>query len=342
MYDLGSLIPASGLGLMAIGTALTGDSRDGCFMAAALALFVTWALVAILWSNGSGPALRRGAESEVAYGQRVRRVGGCVGLAGLVSLFYLCCLSGSILMLVGPGGPQGAEGPWVFIGGPLLLVAAALAVLVRPELQRRKIRPAAPAGGKPWHAKFLAWPNARIEVDPRGPGRTRLRIGAPGPLPMAGNARLRPPRGGRLGLDTLKRMRWVGAGAEEAKRWTEYLTPGLNMAVRVADEFRISVTLSPQGLLVQLPGLVPNDQAFAQLREAVGLLTDALETAANEPPPEGITFTTAAELTGACACCWEEMGPDDATTKCDVCGAQQHADCFEWTGGCGRFACTGA
>jgi hypothetical protein len=333
----GCALPASGLAAALIAAGLTGDAAGWCYIASFACGFFTWVAIGGAWTQGAAPALRRGQGSYADHSRRERRVGWLLVIFATLTLLNSCLFPAMVMPEVPSVHNVGALLGTVALGGMNLFGGVAMRVLLRAEPEQELASTGAAA--KPWHAKFLAHPNARIEVDPRGPGRTRLRIGAPTPLPMRGNARLRPLPGRRMGAEALRAMRWVGDGAEPAKRWMAHLQEGIVEAASVAHDYRIAVTLSPQGLLLQLPGLVPDDEAFQVLKDVVAMLSAGLDTAAHEPPPEGISFTTAADLSGQCACCWEELGEAEALTVCDRCGARQHADCYEWTGGCGRFAC---
>lgn len=180
-----------------------------------------------------------------------------------------------------------------------------------------------------------AYPGA-VEIDATWPGRTRLRVPALQPLPMLGPARL--TRAGRRWSLAPQALAWTGRGRDDAVRWDRHLRPHLTAIHRGPGRGRMQATLSPGGLIVHLPLVVPNATQLDLLLAAGRGLAGALTAVLSEPDHAGIRLAAPVLDTGACACCWEPVSEPEAVT-CEACGARQHRECAEWLGGCGRFAC---
>jgi hypothetical protein len=182
-------------------------------------------------------------------------------------------------------------------------------------------------------------PHAQYVVQLSGATRTTLRLQTQAPLPMAGQARLRTLAGDRLRADRFEQLQWSGVGAEEARRWHAQLEPYLRRLYQLTPTESLLARLNPYGLIVHLPGYSARLADRQRLNNAAAGLAEELRRIGELPPPEGIAFLEAEDQAGLCACCWEALLEDDALWTCEVCAAQQHAECFHWTGGCGRFAC---
>lgn len=181
-------------------------------------------------------------------------------------------------------------------------------------------------------------PPGVIEIDPAWPGRTRIRIPASTALPMAGPARFVPRTGLRVG--NYAELRWHGEGAADARQWEPLFEPHFRAILRAAREGGFQVNLSPAGMIIHLPFVVPRDRGIDLLERHANLLSTAMRgITEREERVLGLTFVEAEQQhTADCSCCWTAVGASEAVV-CPDCGGMQHADCAQWAGGCARFAC---
>ncbi len=82
------------------------------------------------------------------------------------------------------------------------------------------------------------------------------------------------------------------------------------------------------------------DTALAVRDRARALAEGGAVKLGNEAAPRVATPDGGDTARRTCAVCFEAMEAAGAR-RCNVCGAAHHRDCFEWTGRCGTFSCSG-
>lgn len=233
---------------------------------------------------------------------------------------------------------------WVWVSGFWSL--AILGTLAR-RMQRAFHGDGAPAGfGAGRGVRRItddALPGVVLEISDVWPGRTRLRVAAPAMLPLPGPARLAPRaiRPGKQLSASFADLVWTGRGAGELGRGTEHLQAPLRALWGFRDRYTLQAMLTPFGLMVHMPLVAahPNEEAF--LMAQARALYHGLARMAGAPGVAGVALQSpVAEPAGECSTCWDTVPARDAV-HCPACGGRQHADCFAYTGGCGRFACDG-
>ena len=75
-------------------------------------------------------------------------------------------------------------------------------------------------------------------------------------------------------------------------------------------------------------------------REKAAAPTWPLSVEAPPRPMEGIEFPRAASAPGVCPVCMEVVSEGKARV-CPRCGTVHHVECWDFQGGCGRYACEG-
>lgn len=181
-------------------------------------------------------------------------------------------------------------------------------------------------------------PPGTIEIDPEWPGRTRIRIPASPTLPMTGPARFVPRRGVRV--RDYSELRWYGDGSIEAEEWEHLFEPHFRAILHAARDGGFQVNLSPTGMIIHLPFVVPRDRGIDLIERHANLLSTAMKgITEREEWVMGLTFVEVEQQHAAeCSVCWTPVETAKAVV-CPDCGGMEHEDCAQWAGGCARFAC---
>jgi hypothetical protein len=127
-----------------------------------------------------------------------------------------------------------------------------------------------------------------------------------------------------------------------------YTTERIRALADRAGQPGMRIRISRHGVLVDVGRVLRRAASLNLLIDVAHAVRDRARTLAeggevklgDEMPKVVLTPDGETSAQRSCAVCFEEMAAE-AAVRCKECSASHHRDCFEWTGRCGTFSCSG-